>query len=50
MQSVERKAGALTLFVNNDGSCLQDVTSGMAVENDKYSRRFPGKSEFLTIK
>ena len=50
MQSVERKAGALTLFVNNDGSGLQDMTSGMTVENDKYSRYFPGKSEFLAIK
>ena len=50
MQSVERKAGELTLLVNNDGSGLQDMTSGMTVENDKYSRRFPGKSEFLTIK
>ena len=50
MQSVERKAGVLTLFVNNDGSGLQDMTSGMTIENDKYSGCFPGKSEFLTIK
>ena len=50
MQSVERKAGALTLFVNNDGSSLQDMTSGITIENDKYGGYFPGKSEFLTIK
>ena len=50
MQSVERKAGELTLFVNNDGSGLQGMTSGMTIENDKYRGCFPGKSEFLTIK
>ena len=50
MQSVERKAGEPTLFVNNDGSGLQDMTSRMTIENDKYNRDFSGKSEFLTIK
>lgn len=46
MQSVEREAGEPTLFVNNDGSGLQDMTSGATIENDKYSGYFPEKSEF----
>ena len=50
MQSVERKAGEPTLLVNNDGSGLQDMTSGITIENDKYNRAFSGKSEFSTIK
>lgn len=50
MQSVEREAGEPTLFVNNDGSGLQDMTSRTTIENDKYSVYFPGKAEFLTIK
>ena len=31
------------------GLAPQDVTSGITIENDKYSGYFPGKSEFLTI-
>ena len=50
MQSVERKPGEPTLFVDNDGSGLQDMTSRMTIENDKYNGEFSGKSEFLTIK